>query len=280
MKTMPVVKERFTQALIAYLKKTPWRSLWNPELSVYAAALAYTTMLSFIPLLAVIFALVNGLGLVEMGLSRLEPYLFRTLAPGSGEIVIDHIQHFLIKARPATVGTLGMFGFAVASYSMLLQVNRAVNTVVGASIKSTILDQTYKIFALFLITPFIMSVSLALSALLPIRGSIIAFALDAFFFGIVYKILINKKLKPRAITAGALVTAIAWELAKMAYSIYTRKAILYSAIYGPLSAIPLFFLWIYLAWTVFLLGASATVAFDGRINPNLKKGVKGHDCDI
>jgi membrane protein len=38
----------------------------------------------------------------------------------------------------------------------------------------------------------------------------------------------------------------------------------YNAIYGSFATLPLFFLWIYIAWVVFLLGAEVAFAFQAR----------------
>ncbi|PUU88601.1 MAG: membrane protein, partial [Halanaerobium sp.] len=44
-------------------------------------------------------------------------------------------------------------------------------------------------------------------------------------------------------------------LSKRIYRIYTSNIITYNQIYGPLSIIPIFLLWLYLIWFIVLLGA-------------------------
>jgi membrane protein len=54
--------------------------------------------------------------------------------------------------------------------------------------------------------------------------------------------------------AGGIVAGLLFEAAKKAYTLYATNAISYSAIYGTMGAVPLFLLWIYVAWLVVLFG--------------------------
>ena len=57
------------------------------QLPMAASSLAYTTILSIIPVLAVSFAVFHAFGGMEKVLDTLEPYILRNLAHGTGEEV-------------------------------------------------------------------------------------------------------------------------------------------------------------------------------------------------
>ncbi|CAN0547578.1 unnamed protein product, partial [Laminaria digitata] len=59
---------------------------------------------------------------------------------------------------------------------------------------------------------------------------------------------------------GGAVAGTLWTVAQMLYGLYAANAITYSAIYGSLGAVPLFVVWVYVSWTVALLGATLTFA--------------------
>jgi len=76
---------------------------------------------------------------------------------------------------------------------------------------------------------------------------------------LLYALMPNTQVSPRAAAVGAAVGAGLWEIAKLGFQIYVSKAVPYSALYGSLGLIPLFLLWIYTTWLIVLFGLILTV---------------------
>lgn len=76
---------------------------------------------------------------------------------------------------------------------------------------------------------------------------------------LLYALMPNTQVSPRAAAIGAAVGAGLWEVAKLGFQIYVSKAVPYSALYGSLGLIPLFLLWIYTTWLIVLFGLILTV---------------------
>jgi membrane protein len=72
------------------------------------------------------------------------------------------------------------------------------------------------------------------------------------FFALFY-ILPNAGIHRRDAFLSAAVTAFIFEAAKQAYAVYASYS-LQASVYGSLSILPVFFLWIYLTWLITLLG--------------------------
>jgi membrane protein len=71
-----------------------------------------------------------------------------------------------------------------------------------------------------------------------------------------YLILPNARVPLRHALAGGLFTSILLEIAKNLFTLYmTTQATRYGAIYGPLTAIVIFLLWVLYAASIFLIGA-------------------------
>lgn len=75
---------------------------------------------------------------------------------------------------------------------------------------------------------------------------------------LLYALIPNIKVSVKAAVGGSLVSALFWELGKYGFQIYVVKAVPYSAIYGSIGLLPLFFLWIYLTWWIVLFGLILT----------------------
>lgn len=80
-------------------------------------------------------------------------------------------------------------------------------------------------------------------------------------FLLLFKLMPNTKVAVRPAMAGAMVSALAWELMKAALRWYIDNAVLsatQSALYGSLALIPLLLFWVYVTWLVVLSGLSVT----------------------
>jgi membrane protein len=70
------------------------------------------------------------------------------------------------------------------------------------------------------------------------------------------------KVRIRAALPAGLAAAVIWEISKIGFATYLKSATHYNLIYGPLAALPLFFLWVFISWAVVLFGAQLTFAQD------------------
>jgi membrane protein len=67
-----------------------------------------------------------------------------------------------------------------------------------------------------------------------------------------------RKVPWRWALVGGFAAAVALELAKEAFAFYLASVPTYAVVYGALSALPVFLLWIYLCWIIVLTGAAIT----------------------
>ena len=75
----------------------------------------------------------------------------------------------------------------------------------------------------------------------------------AFFF-LVYRLVPRKRLTPRVALRGALVSAVLWEVAKLAFAVLTRALGTFAA-YGALAFAAGLLTWIYVTAAIILIGA-------------------------
>jgi membrane protein len=84
----------------------------------------------------------------------------------------------------------------------------------------------------------------------------------------------NTKVKFSSAALGGIVGGTIWQVAGIGFTLYTSKILVYSKIYGSLGAIPLFFLWLFISWSIFLFGAELSFSFQNFAL--LRNGLKVH----
>jgi membrane protein len=93
-------------------------------------------------------------------------------------------------------------------------------------------------------------VAVALQIFTPIAGLAVGFV----FFFIVYRAVPRRRPRARAVAEAALVSAVLWEVAKLAFGYFTRALTLFAA-YGPLAFAAGLLTWIYVTAVIILFGA-------------------------
>ena len=92
-----------------------------------------------------------------------------------------------------------------------------------------------------------------------------------FFFSfcmifLVYKIIPNKKIRVKAAFQATLFTALLWESAKHFFGWYVLRLKGFTVIYGSLSALVIFVLWIYYSAAILFLGGEVAALLEDRGN--------------
>lgn len=83
---------------------------------------------------------------------------------------------------------------------------------------------------------------------------IIPFFFSFWMFFLIYKIIPNKKINFKTALQAALFTSLLWEVAKQFFGWYILGLAGFTVIYGSLSALAVFVLWVYYSSTILLLG--------------------------
>jgi membrane protein len=76
---------------------------------------------------------------------------------------------------------------------------------------------------------------------------------------LIYKIIPDKKIHFKEALQAAFFTSLFWEAAKQLFGWYVLRLGGFSMIYGSLSALVIFFLWIYYSSVILLLGGEVAL---------------------
>jgi membrane protein len=93
----------------------------------------------------------------------------------------------------------------------------------------------------------------------------LAIAITTLAFTLLYVLMPARRVPLTAALCGGLFAALGFEVAKYGFRFYITTMPTYQLVYGALSALPLFLVWIYVSWVVVLIGAAVTATLaEGR----------------
>ena len=257
---------------IRAISRETLQELKDAQIPLNASGLAYTTILSIVPLLAVSFSIFNLVGGLDKYFPEIESLVLSNLAEGTGQTVISQIRSFIGNIHAGALGLSGFLALIVTSMSMLSSAEKTINRVWKTSIQRTLFHRIAVYWLIITVGPLGISVLIGvagsnsvsnLSSIIP-RSGVGYLATFAIFFAI-YKWVPNQLVKWIPATTAAAYSTILWSLAKFGYSIYTKEVVSYSRIYGSLGAIPIFLIWIYIVWLIVLSGAALAAVIQKRV---------------
>ena len=236
-----------------------------------AGSLAYTTLLSLVPLMAVMLAIFSAFPVADKVTEVIQHFIFDNFVPASGAAVQDYLGKFSENAgRMSGVGTVALLFVAL----MLMEaIDSALNDIWEVRRQRSFLKKFMIYWAVLSLGPVLIAVSVLASTYLislPLVTEVTAtgwghrmlgwipIGASALAFGLVYLLVPNRDVKGWHAMLGGLLAAWLFELAKDGFALYVTTFPSYQTIYGAMAAIPLFLLWLYLTWLVVLLGAEFT----------------------
>ena len=239
-----------------------------------AASLSYTSLLALVPLTAVSFAILAEVPYFDTMQGEMQAYIFDNFMPDAGGHVIVAFENFVDNARK--MGTVGLIGLAVVAILLLNTILSALNLIFRVRRSRPLWRRLILFFGILLIGPVVVAASFALA------GTIVTMTkgmgLDAFTgplgrlaragpaaimvlgLSVFYWAVPNRRILWRDAFLGGLVGGLLFSGLRWGFSLYLVYFPTYQAIYGTLSAIPVFLVWMYLSWAVILTGAVVAAA--------------------
>ena len=234
-----------------------------------AAALCYTTLLSLVPLTAVIFSVFAAFPMFETIAEDIQGFVFENFVPASGEVVQKYLEEFADKASKLTA--IGTVFLILSALLMMNTIEGAMNDIWHIKATRKAVPKFMMYWAVLTLGPLLIGASLAITSYLTslpffnetafitdIKARLLGllpFLATTLACTLLYAVVPNIRVPIRPALAGALVAALLFELAKKGFAYYVTAFPTYEMVYGALATIPVFLVWVYLSWMVVLLGA-------------------------
>lgn len=243
-----------------------------------AAALSFTTLLGLVPMLVVGAALIELLPFGIKLSAALEKFLMATLLPEkAGDVIARHLAQFAHRAGRVT--WIGLVVLGVTALMQMLTIEHTFNAIWNVRRERPWLKRLgLHLLALFA-GPLVFGGALASITFLAtlsfglIDGpdwlesimELLPLAFLALLLGLLYWALPNRPVSRwHAGIAGSL-AALAFGGMQKVFALYIVKFPTYTLIYGAFAAMPIFLLWLYLSWSVILIGALVTAELPAAI---------------
>ncbi len=245
--------------------------LYTGRLNLYAMSLVYTTILSIVPVLAVSFSVLKAFGVHN----QLEPTLLAVLAPlgERGDEITKQIIVFVDNIQVGVLGALGL-GFLIYTVISLLQkVEESFNFIWKSRGERSLSRRFSDYLSVLLVGPVLVFTALGITGavmgsdavqwvalfepartLIAVAGRIVPFLLIVAAFTFIYKVVPYTRVDVRAAFTGALVAALLWQVAGLAFAYFVAASTRYTAIYSGFAIGILAIIWLYLAWLILLVG--------------------------
>lgn len=257
---------------------------YSDQCSLKASALTYSSLLSVVPVLAMVFGAAKGFGLEEL----IERQILEMAEKANWQSEIaDRIiafSHSLLEnAKGGLIAGVGVILVFWSVISILGQIEDSFNGIwevrQGRSLKRKFADY----ISIMVLAPFLQIISSSAAVLVASRVKIIfeKIALLGVFSPIVtfllqfvpylsiwilltmlYLVMPNTKVPIKSAILAGVVTGTAFQIVQWAYIKFQIGVSSYGPIYGSFAALPLFLVWLQLSWMIVLFGAEIAFAHE------------------
>ena len=270
------------RSLNSFLKKV-WEIMLRPDMYYLPGQLAFSVILSFVPLISIISAIGSSFG---VDVQQISNFLGRIFINIQFDLIIPSIFGQEVSIKYISVIIIMFYIAANGANSVIIASNQIYN------IKQ---NNYFRRRAKAIIMTLMLCILYIFVLLVPLLGQKIISSFDYFdlkhtikpiitiirgpitwiviylFIKSIYVIAPDKEIPHRGINLGALFTTVFWLIATYIYSGWINNFTKYDVYYGSLSNIAVLMLWLYWLSYIFVLGLCLNVKVEKE--PLEKNGI-------
>ncbi len=271
------------------------KSFWRNRCAVRASALAYTTLLALVPLLAVAISISTGLlkrqggkqqieDLINTFVAKIAPQLDLVSKADSGESgrqkVVESISAYVNNVSSGTLGATAIIALVFVGISLLSTIEATINDIWGVTRGRSWFTRIVQYWAVITLGPILLLLIMGLnvgpqlqwsqglvaqsSLIGKVTYKILPLLMLVMAFAGFYQLMPNTKVNWRAALVGGMVGGGLWHLNNIFSFVYFGQVVRNSQIYGKLAIVPVFLVGIYFSWLIVLFGAQVAYAYQNR----------------
>ena len=238
---------------------------------VRSAALTFYTLMSLVPILAVVFAVVKGFGLTDGLIENL--YGIFPRHPETVDYIVGFAENALARTQGGIVAAVGLVMLFWAVIRVFGSIESAFNNIWEVKVARSIARQWTDYIAVVMIVPVLWILANAagdyveqllglydkwyFNTLSHLASMVIIWTM----FTLLYLIIPNARVRFGSALMAGIVAGTIFLLFQWGYVYVQRWMTSYNAIYGSFAALPLFLIWMQTSWEILLFGGELSFAY-------------------
>ena len=259
-----------TRNFLAFLA----RRAQNDTIFRVAASLSYTSLIALVPLCAIMISVFSVFPVFETVKEPVKEFLINTLSPTEEKEFSQQLSELINSAGQLT--TIGVISLAITSILMLSTIESSLNFIFKVTRQRRITTKITLYWTVITLGPLLLGTAFSmrgylytLQKFMPenfLDNTVLLSLLPPFMtmltLVLVYVLVPNKKVHILSACVGSIIAVIIFSFLRDGFSFVILKSATYKTLYGALATIPVFLIWMYLAWAVVIFGAVLTAALD------------------
>ncbi len=241
-----------------------------------ASALTFYTLLSIVPVIAMIFGIAKGFGIETKVESLIEANLQQ---PEISEKLITFSNSMLESTKGGLVAGIGIVILFWTIIKVLGNIEKSFNYIWGVKRPRHLGRKFTDYISVMLVCPILMVLSSSATVFIAAQirqltsgmgnhmGGAVEFLLRLLpyctlwiVFSFIFIFLPNTKIRFKSGIIAGIITGTLFQIMQILYIKFQIGAAKYGAVYGSFAALPLFLIWLQLSWFIVLLGAEISFA--------------------
>ena len=238
---------------------------------VRSAALTFYTLMSLVPILAVVFAVVKGFGLTDGLVENL--YELFPQHPETVDYIVGFAENALARTQGGVVAAVGLVMLFWAVIRVFGSIENAFNNIWEVKVERSIARQWTDYIAVVMIVPVLWILANAVgnyieqvlglydkwyfTTLSRLASMVVIWTM----FTLLYLIIPNARVRFQSALMAGIVAGTIFLLFQWGYVYVQRWMTSYNAIYGSFAALPLFLIWMQTSWEILLFGGELSFAY-------------------
>ncbi|WP_298032349.1 YihY/virulence factor BrkB family protein [uncultured Alistipes sp.] len=247
------------------------RGLLEHGTIVRSAALTFYTLMSLVPIVAVVFAVVKGFGLADGLIDNL--YALFPQNPEIIKYIVDFAENALARTQGGVVAAVALVTLFWAVIRVFGSIESAFNNIWEVKAERSVTRQYTDYIAVVMIVPVLWIVANAVgkyaqqmlgfndSWYFTLLSHLVSMFIIWVMFTFLYIVIPNTKVRFKSALMAGIIAGTLFLLFQWGYIYVQRWMTSYNAIYGSFAALPLLLIWLQTSWQIFLFGGELSFAY-------------------
>jgi membrane protein len=256
-----------------------FKGFTEDRVQVRASALTYYTLLSLVPIAAMVFGIAKAFGFDErLRTAIVEGFESQTEV---SMYILNFAEKYISNIKGGVIAGIGVIILLWTVMRLLSNIELSFNDIWQIKKSRAMSRKMSDYISLVIIGPVLIAASFSINIFLkqqlatsdetfPLIGyigpilsfllSVVPFVFVWVVFMLVYIIMPNTRVKAGSALIGGIIAGTLFQLFQLLYINFQSQLFNYGEVYGSFAALPLFLVWMQISWLIVLFGAEISFA--------------------